>query len=53
VEVFNVTGQRVYNNEFSLPVQKTTIELGNLSPGIYLVKVLTPEGYVSKSLEVQ
>lgn len=53
VEVFNVTGQRVYNNEFSLPVQNTTIELGNLSPGIYLVKVLTPEGYVSKSLEVQ
>jgi len=53
VEVFNVTGQRVYNNEFSLPVQKTSIDLGNLSPGMYLVKVLTPEGYVSKSLEVQ
>ncbi|HOS47224.1 MAG TPA: T9SS type A sorting domain-containing protein [Bacteroidia bacterium] len=53
VEVFNVTGQRVFNSEFTLPMQKTSVDLNNLSPGIYLVKVLTPEGYVSKSLEIQ
>jgi Secretion system C-terminal sorting domain/Beta-propeller repeat len=53
VEVFNVTGQRVFNSELTLPVQKTSVDLNNLSPGIYLVKILTPEGYVSKSLEIQ
>lgn len=53
VELFNVTGQRVSNTEFTLPVQKTSIDVSSLSPGFYLVKVLTPEGYVSKSLEIQ
>ena len=53
VELFNVTGQRVLNTEFTLPVQKTSIDVSNLTPGIYLVKVLTPEGYVAKSLEIQ
>lgn len=53
VEVFNVAGQRVLNSEFSLPLQKATIDVSKFIPGMYVVKVLTPEGYVSKSLEIQ
>lgn len=53
VDVYSINGQRVHHTELSLPLNSTLLDLAGLSKGIYQVKVLTPDGYANKAIEVK
>jgi len=53
IEVYSITGQRVHHVEMDMPLKSTSIDLGGLTSGIYQLKVLTPDGYANKAIEVK
>ncbi|MFM7016306.1 MAG: T9SS type A sorting domain-containing protein [Bacteroidota bacterium] len=53
VEVYSLNGQRVHHAQLNLPVRSTSLDLAGLSTGIYQVKVLTPDGYANKAIEIK
>jgi hypothetical protein len=53
VDVYSLTGQRVHHTELSLPLKSTSLDLAGLTTGIYQVKVLTPDGYANKAIEIK
>lgn len=49
-ELFNIEGQRIFNNEYTgLMIGENTlrINMSGLADGIYIMKIITPDGVVS------
>lgn len=53
IEVFNIAGQLMMNQNFNLPMQNASINVSELSTGNYKVRVIANEGYVVKSIQVK
>jgi hypothetical protein len=48
IEVINVLGENVFKSEYKNPSSEITIDVGNLSTGIYFVTLTTDKGSVVK-----
>ena len=53
VEVYALNGQRVHHVEMDMPLKSTSMDLTGLPSGMYQVKVLTPDGYANKAIEIR
>ena len=54
IMICDVTGQKVYRQQISTSgFYKTTIDLGSIAKGLYLLQVKTPVGIISKSVSVE
>jgi len=53
VEIFNVAGQLMMNQNYNLPMQNASLNISELPSGNYKVRVIANEGYVVKSIQVK
>ena len=53
LRIFNMLGEVVYSNDVNSNTQPLTIDLTNLSNGIYMVSVTADGEVMSQRLEIQ
>ncbi|MBN1988163.1 MAG: endonuclease [Bacteroidales bacterium] len=53
LELFNLIGQRIYSDNVEGKQSPFTLQLSGVKPGVYLVRVVTHKGTVSKRLVVK
>ncbi|MCB0625865.1 MAG: T9SS type A sorting domain-containing protein, partial [Saprospiraceae bacterium] len=53
IELFDQVGNRVLDQPYSTPVQSSTLLIGHLQPGSYLLKITTENTFVTTKLVLE
>ncbi|MEI6900705.1 MAG: T9SS type A sorting domain-containing protein, partial [Bacteroidota bacterium] len=51
IQIFNIVGQMVYNQK--VDGGNLTLNVGNLKPGVYNMKVKVAEGFINKKIVIE
>ena len=50
IEMFNLDGKRVYNSSFEKPIDTFTLNIESFHPGLYIIKVKTERGEITRNI---